>query len=143
MLHLFAIAAHYGIQIHGSVLPGDLLAMYVPALARIYFDLRLTAAERRSAVAHEIGHAHYGHDCTTAANERQADAFAARLLIPADRYATLERVSPDMHYLADELNVTTRVVEAFRKHCVVRLGDTTYVRPKMGAGQWAARIEMA
>jgi Zn-dependent peptidase ImmA (M78 family) len=136
---LLKVAARYDVEVHAAHLPGDLLGCYLPDSRRIYIDLRLTPAERRSVLAHELGHAHYGHSCDSPSAERQAEAFAARLLIDPDTYAAHERVSHDEHHLADELNVTVELVRAYRAHCLTRLQGVSYARAKMGAGQWAFR----
>lgn len=117
--------------------------MYSPDEDRIYFDARLTPSERRSVVAHELGHAHYGHRCDTAVTERQADRYAARLLIDPARYAELERVNPDHHYIAEELGVTVDVVYTYESECLTRVRGITYAHSRLGIGQWAYRQEVA
>lgn len=141
MKELLARAAAAGISVHGSHLTDDKIGCYVPDLRRIYFDLSLTAAERRSAVAHELGHAHYGHDCDTDANERQADAYAAALLIDPQWYAELEQISHDAEWIAEEMNVAPWVIVDYRRYCLRRIGSSTYSRPRMGSGQWDHRVD--
>jgi Zn-dependent peptidase ImmA (M78 family) len=128
-----------GLRIHGAHLPDDLLGKWSPTERRIYFDLSLTENERRSIVAHELGHAHHGHTCDSAAAERQADAYAAALLIHPDDYAYFEKQGLCMNDLADELGVTVDLLAAYQHYCLERIGDTTYARPKMGVGQWQYR----
>lgn len=134
-----AIAARQGIRVHAAHLPEGDVGYYSPDEARIYFDLSLTPVERRCVIAHELGHAHYGHREDSPRNERLADVYAAGLLIDPDRYAALERVNSDQHFLADELDVTLEVVETFEKHCLTKLRGVTYVRPRMGIAQWSYR----
>jgi hypothetical protein len=136
LLHL---AASQGLTVHGAHLEEDTLGLYSPDERRIYFDLKLTPFERRSILAHELGHAHYGHDCDSPRNERQADIFAARLLIDPAEYAQLERFNPDPHFLADELHVTVDLIHTFEAHCLTRLRGVTYARAKMGLGRWEFR----
>ncbi|MCM3657774.1 ImmA/IrrE family metallo-endopeptidase [Agromyces mediolanus] len=135
MRELVRVAASMGLRLHCAHLPDDTLGYYAPDEARIYFDMRLTPIERRSVVAHELGHAHYGHTCSNASTERQAKIYAARLLINARDYAGLERVNPDQHHLAEELGVTAELVEIFETYCLTRLRGVTYALPKMGVGQ--------
>lgn len=118
MRGLMKIAVEYGVQVHVARLPEGMLGAWVPSKMRIYIDLGLTFNERRSVIAHELGHVHYGHRCDSGPNERQADAFAAQLLIDPKDYAMLERISTDAHYIADELGVTTEIVHDFRRFCL-------------------------
>lgn len=139
MRELINRAARYGLRVHGAHLGGDRVGAYAPALHRIYFDLSLSYAERRSVIAHELGHHHYGHTCDSRANEDQADAYAARLLIDPEWYAELEAISADPEWIAEEMSVTPEVIEDYRRFHLVKLGRATYARPRMGAGQWDHR----
>jgi Zn-dependent peptidase ImmA (M78 family) len=112
------MAADYGVQVHVTRMPAGMLGAWVPSKRRIYIDLALTFNERRSVIAHELGHVHYGHSCDSGPTERQADAFAAQLLVDPSDYADLERISADEHYIADELNITIDVVRDFRRFCL-------------------------
>ncbi|GGH33926.1 ImmA/IrrE family metallo-endopeptidase [Microbacterium album] len=102
----------------------------------------------RSVLAHELGHAVHGHTPTIfgpqhARQERAAFEWAARLLIDRDAFAEVERLrdghSPSMAY---DLDVTVEIVDAY-KGMLLRLGDVVYERPKMGAGQWDHRENVA
>lgn len=99
----------------------------------------LTEPEARSTLAHELGHAHYGHGCSTPAFERRARTFAARVLIDPDKYARLERINPDVHWLAEEFTVTPRIVTDYEQFCLTRLEGVTYARARLGANQWTRR----
>ena len=116
------------VRVVAAHLPPGILGFYDKEAGIIYFDITLSPDERRSVVAHELGHVYYGHDCTTDRGEDQADAFAARLLIDPDRYAEAEAISTDLDFLADEMDVTVRIVRAFQKHALMRLGLRTYTR---------------
>lgn len=143
MKELLRMAAAAGLEVHAVEMPDGDLGYYAPDEGRIYFNLRCTPSESRCVIAHELGHHHYGHDCDSQANERQADAYAARLLIDPEKYAELERINPDLVFIADELRVTTEVVVDFRRYCLQRVGQVTYARPRMGNGQWAYRSQWA
>lgn len=136
MRELIALAAKYGLRVHGAHLEGDKLGVYAPELRRIYFDLSCTYAERRSVIAHELGHHYYGHENDSPANEAQADKFAAQLLVEPSWYAELEQVNDDVCWIAEEMQVAPWVIEHYRRHCLERLGRVTYARPRMGAWQW-------
>lgn len=126
MRGLIHAASELGLRVHAVHMPEGILGYYSPTEQRIYFDLSLTPRERRSVVAHELGHAYHGHDCSTPRNERQADSYAAELLIDPEAYASAENISHDIAYLADELGVTEDLIRHFRKHCLQRLGRRTY-----------------
>jgi Zn-dependent peptidase ImmA (M78 family) len=129
MRELIQHAAALGTRVVMTHMPDGLLGAYSPFEARIYLDLGLTPSERRSVLAHELGHAYYGHTCDQGPRsplERQADTYAATLLVHPEDYAALERVSADPHYIAEELNVTVEIVHAFRRFVLQRLGTRTY-----------------
>ncbi|GAB3397378.1 hypothetical protein GCM10027568_33120 [Humibacter soli] len=123
---LQALARNYGVAIISTSMPAGLLGCYLPDRACVYLDRKLTPMEVRSVLAHELGHVHYGHAEAAGGDpevwERQADAFAARLLIDCDEYASLERISDDASFLADSLDVTVSVIDAFRTLCLPRMG---------------------
>ena len=80
---------------------------------------------RRCTLAHELGHAYYRHAPVGGylgqRQERQADEFAARILISPAEYALAEQIQgTDLYALAEELGVTAHIVEVWRKchtHC--------------------------
>lgn len=80
----------------------------------ITLDLGLTMSELKDALAHELGHAHYGHTCSTDTNELRADRHAAALLIDLNAYRAAEVLDPDPAAIADELGVTRRIVRVFQ-----------------------------
>ena len=137
MRRLLSIANQLGYQVHISDIEDDpqLLGYTVPAERIIVLRLGMTRNQLRTVLAHELGHAYHEHTCDSAANEDQADAFAATLLIDAADYAELERISADPHYLADELNVTVDLIHSFRQHCLTALRGVGYAHARMGAGQ--------
>ncbi len=136
MRELIAIAARYGLRVHGAHLGGDKLGAYAPEMSRIYFDLSCSYAERRSVIAHELGHHYYGHVCDDERSESQADAYAARLLVDPEWYAELEQINPDAEWIAEEMRVAPWVIVDFRRYCLQRLGNVTYARARMGRRQW-------
>ncbi len=143
MKQLLARAAALGISVHVWQLDRDVNGLYDDLERIIYLTLGLTIPEQRSTLAHELGHARYGHDCTNAKAERQARAYAAALLIDPVEYAYLERINADQHWIADELMVTPRIIFDYERYCLTRLRGVTYARAKMGIGQWAFKLEPA
>ena len=102
----------------------------------------------RSVLAHEIAHHVFGdtpspYGPVRAKQERRANEWAALRLITPDAYAAAEANQhghvPSMGY---ELGVTLELVEAY-KRLLARIGDATYVAPRMGAGQFQHRAEVA
>jgi len=76
---------------------------------------------QRCTIAHEMGHWHYGHDWTRdhdrARDERQADLYAAKLLISPLEYALAEQVvGPHPTPLARELGVTPQLVRVWQEN---------------------------
>lgn len=67
--------------IETSKLGSTLNACFHPPTQTIFIKIGLDPVTRRCAIAHELGHAHYGHDCSTPGAERQADEWAARQLL--------------------------------------------------------------
>lgn len=132
MLELIRFAAAQGIEIHCAHLDDDVLGYWSPEENRIYYDMQLTPNEARVTIAHELGHAHYGHDCDSRRNEHQAELYAANLLIEPAAYAALEVLNPDQHYIADELDVTAELVAFYEAHCLTRLRGVTYSHARHG-----------
>lgn len=128
--------------------PGLRLGGYHGGSTTIRLNPALPRRVARSVLAHEIAHHVFQdvpsrHGPVTARQERRADEWAARYLITPEDFADAERIR-DGHTasMAHDLGVTVEIVEAFRR-LLVRIGDTTYVNPRMGAGQWEHRRDCA
>ncbi len=85
----------------------------------VLLNPRKSVLTQRVTLAHECGHHWHGHDWTRAHNrerdERQADTYAARLLILPLDYAVAEQIAgPHPGALARELGVTRRLVELWQ-----------------------------
>lgn len=121
----------------------DLLGYFLPNRRIIVVKLGLTSAQSRWVLAHECGHAFYHHRCSgmsaNDAAERQANAYAARLLIDPREYARLEAINHDQHWLADEFGISVDGIFAYEEHCLTRLRGVTYTDARMGINQWAHR----
>lgn len=137
-----------GVRVEFCEMPEDRDGEYVhdDRLIRIQHDLR--TRRYRSALAHECCHAVFGDvpskfGPVNAKQERRADEWAAlRLIDLADYRREEERHDGHVEGMAIALNVTTDLVQAFRR-ILLRVGQDVYVAPRMGAGQWAHRVEVA
>jgi Zn-dependent peptidase ImmA (M78 family) len=142
-------AGTLGARVHFAPIEDDptLLGYFLPEQRRIVVKIGLVLGQSRWVLGHECGHAYYGHRCNGTraddANERQADAYASRLLIDPVEYARLEAINPDPHWLADEFSVDVECIFAFERHWLTRLTGVTYTRAQMGAGRWAHRVATA
>lgn len=111
------IAALEDAGIHVVFLPWPLPGAYWHAQRLIIVDARLSPTWQRSTLAHEGVHAWYGHDgpCELA-REAWVDEHAAGLLVSEAEYRLAERIhGNDVHGIADELDVTDWIVEAYRR----------------------------
>lgn len=71
---------------------------------------------QRAALAHELGHAHYGHNKLGAPHsspkhELQANRYAAGLLIDENAYRQAAMSFPEVRELARELDVPMKLLE--------------------------------
>lgn len=122
MRALLALARTRGVVVEWSPALGEYVrGLYEHDRRTITLGRGLTTAQARATLAHELGHAWYGHRWTgdphrDAAAERLADEHAARLLVAPDAYANAERlVGPHPGALARELGVTPDIVRAWRR----------------------------
>lgn len=120
MNKLLEMARSIGTDVVRAALPLGYTGYYVHDEHRIYLNLGLTPPERRTTLAHELGHAIFGHDRSTPANEHMADSFAAGLLINQDLFDELVLVSPDEYVIARKLQVTVDLIFFFEQHCLGR-----------------------
>lgn len=115
-----------------------------------HIDLRPGMRGRvlQSVMAHEIGHHVLGHRPTDFGlirkrQELAANVWAAHTLITPEAYRDAERLR-DGHgpSMAFDLNVSDELLVIFQQ-TLLRTDQATYVRPRMGAAQFAHRIEVA
>lgn len=129
---LLRLAEEHGLRIVER--PGPTRGGFDPVHDVIRVAPGMSARTTRSVLAHELGHAALRHTPTTqpplrARQERQADAWAARLLISPQAYAAAERLrGPHPASLAFELEVTVELVTAYqaflrRAGCGTALAD--------------------
>lgn len=146
MTDMWTLAAELGLDVverHGPHTSG-----YRPDDAIVHLTPGMRGRTARSVLAHEIGHHVLGHLPVPAgaARRRQeaaANLWAARQLISAPAYAAAEEAhgghAPSMAF---DLNVSTELVIVYQRQ-LLRVDSTTYVAPRMGAGQWLDRVEVA
>lgn len=107
----------------------------------------LHARHHRSVFAHELAHAAYGDTPTRfgpvhAKQERRADEWAALRLIDHRAYRDAETVHEGhAGAIAIELGVMKKIVDAYQR-IILRLGETVYMKPRLGAGQYDDRISL-
>lgn len=116
----------------GGFRPGEATIRLLPGL---------TARDRRSVLAHEIGHYVLGHvPCPAgilhARQERSASEWAADRLISLAAYRDAENVREGhLESIAHDLDVHPKIAAVYRD-MLARIGDAVYLRPRMGLGQW-------
>lgn len=87
----------------------------------IYINPRRTLMTQRATLAHELGHVHHRHDWRTrhdrARDEREADMYAASILINPLEYRLAERMyGHDARAIGEELDVPTETVRLYQAH---------------------------
>ena len=89
---------------------------WIPQQNRISIRDGMDDAHTRSTLAHELAHMVFRHPPkATQRQERQADKFAAKLLITEAGYASAEAIyGPSPQQIAAELNVTTHLLAVWR-----------------------------
>lgn len=102
----------------GSSLPTEAegITVKLSGMSLILYDDRITNAGRRNwTIAHELGHVLLSHSSLTKETEREADAFAAELLMPEAVIRYLDQrdgepITPDMmtNYFAASLTACKR-----------------------------------
>lgn len=106
---------HPDVIIYEAELAGNMLGCVDIAGRRIWLDNRLTQAEKRSTLAHELGHLERGSLCDStgdAIEERSVEEWAARQLIDARALARALRWSCRIDDIAEELWVDEHLVRA-------------------------------
>jgi Zn-dependent peptidase ImmA (M78 family) len=121
-------AARLGVKVHIAEMDGDLRGFYSHRHRVIVVRLGMSRAQLNETLAHELGHAFYGHECTTAQmaeQERQADRRGALLLVDPDAYAAAEAFNPHVNHIAAELELTPHVIEVWRSTWLPRILERT------------------
>ncbi|APT92927.1 hypothetical protein CPHO_08550 [Corynebacterium phocae] len=92
-------------------------AAWLPHCHTITLRLGADEAHTLCALAHELGHAHYGDPPGHhGAQELRADRFAAQLLVSPSEYRTAELIyGAHPQLLATELGVTKHIIETWQQ----------------------------
>lgn len=124
MEQLYDAAAAAGILVMEADLPRGEEGRYYESHRCIVLNAGMTASRTISAFAHELGHASLRHGHALDAREhyrqeRQADEYAARLLIDGAEFEETERLySSDTNTLAYHLGVTPKLIRVWRELAV-------------------------
>ena len=90
--------------------------LWMPELNTIFIRRSLHHVHERSVIAHELGHVHHGHTHSDNPKyERQAEKFAAKLLICPKKLFQLCKTYADPQQWAFELGVTPEVLNTYLK----------------------------
>lgn len=117
MNDLFDEADRLGVSVQIRSFPAWRQGCYLNSSGIIYLSDHLGEGMwMRCVLAHELGHAYYHHTTSTRRTEKKADERAALLLIDPAKYAQAEQISPNLSFIAHELDVTERIVWAFQGH---------------------------
>lgn len=108
---------HYSdVRVYETELPVRLLGCVDLDQRIIWLDSRLTQAERRCTLAHELGHLDRGVVCcdpvAAEVEERAIDGWAARMLIPVGSLVRAFQWSCHLPEIADELWVDLHMLRA-------------------------------
>lgn len=137
MQQLLAHAMKLGVSVHVAHIDPPHRGFYDAEQKTVVYDFNLTPVERRSVLAHELGHAYYDHQCFGNVKfEADADYYAACLLIAPEDYVAAESIDPSPDAIAEELGVEPRLVRAFEAKALTQLRGITYARPGFGVKQF-------
>lgn len=87
--------------------------LWVPDKNMIIVRSNMRALHIRSTLAHELGHAEYGHRDDRPKHEVQADRYAAENLIDYNECVDLMKWTPDLVKMANELDVSGRLLRVY------------------------------
>ncbi|GAA1162772.1 ImmA/IrrE family metallo-endopeptidase [Microbacterium oxydans] len=136
-----------GVRIEYCELPDDIDGEYIHEEKLIRIQFHLSTRVYRSTLPHECCHAIWGDTRSrfgpvNAKQERRADEWAAMQMIGLDEYRRQEaRHDGNVEAMAIALNVTADLVEVFRR-LLLRVDGAVYVGPRMGVGEYDAKVEV-
>ncbi|AXA95416.1 hypothetical protein CEP17_02725 [Microbacterium sp. PM5] len=145
---LLEMLEEIGVSVECTALKRDRDGEYIHQRRLIRLRPGMTERLHLSVLAHECAHAVFGDEPSmfgpvNAKQERRADEWAALRLIDLDAYRRAEFIyNGHPGAVAHELGVVRSIVEAYQR-VLLRIGDTVYVKPREGAGQWAHREQVA
>lgn len=132
MEDLLQHAAELGLRVQFRDL-GRVVNGTIHSSGLVLINDRRSMAQQRITLAHECGHHVHGHDWTGRhdrdRDEREADTYAARLLISPEAFAEAEAlVGARDNALARELNVQARHIALWRADYLKRVGVVRHLR---------------
>jgi len=110
---LEAYADTLGVRIREAAVPGTWWGLYDHRYRLITLKPGLCLAQWRSTLAHELGHATYGHHGHHPKTERIADKWAAGHLLSTDLIMLHAKTTVNLGDLAASLDVMPWVVRTF------------------------------
>lgn len=117
MVDVEKLAENHGITLQFTSKRTSPMAWWNPETRTIKVRDGLPYRKTRSLIAHELGHAYYGHTVSTPKNERQADSYAAQILITEEAYRRAEEAyGTSIEKLAYELDVMPSIITAWRQN---------------------------
>ena len=106
------------VTVSSAILPDGLWGCYDNETHVILIDRRLTYTAKRCTLVHELLHWKHGDDgCANdrSKQERRCRTQTALLLVNPTTLALLERMYEYESQIADELDITTQVLEDYRR----------------------------
>ena len=106
------------VTVSSAILPDGLWGCYDDATEVILIDRRLTYTAKRCTLVHELRHWMHGDEgCANdrSKQERRWRTQTALLLVDSVELALLERMYEYDWQIADELDITTQVLEDYRQ----------------------------
>lgn len=144
MRELYDYATKLGVSIEYTNLKGR-IGGYRHDRRHIRIQTGMLYRKERSVLAHELAHATFGDEPDMFGQmskraEDRADEWAAHFLIDRDEYRLAEeKFGTNVEWIAQELYVLKKIVIAYER-TLQRIGDEIYMCPKMGTGQWLAKV---
>lgn len=117
-MNLDELALEVGVRVRTAPVPPGFWGLYDHKHKLITIKPGLGRIQYNYAVAHELGHAHFGHHGHLAKHERIADKWAARKLITFDNLLEHSRASMDRLTVASSLGVLPKVLETYIEYCL-------------------------
>ncbi|NIH70523.1 hypothetical protein FHX35_000174 [Auritidibacter ignavus] len=112
-MDLMMIADSIGVTVRRAHTVTGALGEYDHTERTIRLHPGLSGVRCTAVLAHEIGHAVYGHTSSTPVSEREADYFAHWLLVCPRRFLTACRVYRTVQGVAYDLEVTPSMVASY------------------------------
>lgn len=101
------------VHVHNDFPISGALGEYDHSARQIRLHPGLAGVRKKVVLAHEIGHAVYGHTESTPVTEREANYFAHWLLVCPHQFFTASRAHHTVEGVAHELEVTPSMVRAY------------------------------